>query len=144
MMGQAKVCSCSPMIKARKQMMPATVLGRLFSGHSSLRLAFLNACEGGRTSDAELFSSVGAVLTRRGIPAVISMQFDITDVAALEFARLFYDALARGMPVDVAVTTARTGLSIRMPDSIEWATPMLHMRAPDGRLFAVDAGHVHL
>jgi len=118
--------------------MPATALGRLFSGHPSLRLAFLNACEGGRTSEDELFSSVGAVLTRRGIPAVISMQFEITDDAALEFSRLFYDALARGKSVDVAVTTARTGLSITEPQSIEWATPMLHMRAPDGRLFAMN------
>ncbi|MEZ4656525.1 MAG: CHAT domain-containing protein [Caldilineaceae bacterium] len=119
--------------------MSATQLGRLFSGHATLRLAFLNACEGGRTGDAELFSSVGAVLTRRGIPAVISMQFDISDRAALEFARLFYDALARGNPVDVAVTAARSGLSFADPHSTEWATPMLHMRAPDGRLFAVDA-----
>ncbi|MCB0060991.1 MAG: CHAT domain-containing protein, partial [Caldilineaceae bacterium] len=122
------------------QQMSATMLGRLFSGHSTLRLAFLNACEGGRNSDAELFSSVGAVLTRRGIAAVISMQFDISDNAALEFARLFYDALARGRPVDVAVTTARMGLSFADPQGVEWATPMLHMRAPDGCLFTVDAG----
>lgn len=120
--------------------MSATALGRLFSGHPSLRLAFLNACEGGRTGDTSIFSSVGAVLTRRGIPAVISMQFDITDSAALEFSRRFYDALARGEPVDVAVTEARTGVSFLAPDSIEWATPMLHMRAPDGRLFTVNAG----
>ncbi len=119
--------------------MVATALGRLFSGHRSLRLAFLNACEGGRTSGDELFSSVGAVLTRRGVPAVISMQFDISDRAALEFSRLFYDALARGNPVDVAVTVARTGLSFAAPQSVEWATPMLHMHAPDGHLFTVDA-----
>jgi hypothetical protein len=119
--------------------MAATALGRLFSGHRSLRLAFLNACEGGRVSDNELFSSVGAVLTRRGVHAVISMQFDISDRAALEFSRLFYDALARGNPVDVAVTVARTGLSFAAPQSVEWATPMLHMHTPDGRLFTVDA-----
>lgn len=122
------------------QRLSATLLGRLFSGYPSLRLAFLNACEGGRTSDVELFSSVGAILTRRGVPAVISMQFEITDAAALEFARLFYDALARGSPVDVAVTEARTGVSISLPKSIEWATPMLHMRSVDARLFAMDAG----
>lgn len=120
------------------QFISATALGRLFSGHPALRLAFINACEGGRTSEAELFSSVGAVLTRRGLPAVISMQFNITDKAALEFSRLFYDSLARSNPVDVAVTNARAGVSIALPNSIEWATPMLHMRAPDGRLFTVD------
>ncbi|MBV7339935.1 CHAT domain-containing protein [Chloroflexi bacterium TSY] len=122
------------------QRMSATALGRLFSGHPSLQLAFLNTCEGGRTSDAELFSSVGSVLTRRGVSAVISMQFAISDAAALEFSRLFYDALARGNPVDVAMTAARTGLSIAAPNSIEWATPMLHMRAPDGHLFEMNTG----
>jgi len=136
--GEGLLAFCNE--QGRAQFMSATGLGRLFSGHSSLRLAFLNACEGGRTSDAELFSSVGAVLTRRGVAAVISMQFDITDSAALEFSRLFYDALAHSDPVDVAVTKARTGVSLAVPDSIEWATPMLHMRAPDGRLFAVDTG----
>ncbi len=121
------------------QPMPATMLGRLFSGHTSLRLAFLNSCEGGRTSESELFSSVGAVLTLRGVPAVISMQFPITDKAALEFSRLFYDSLARGNPVDLAMTDARSGLSFQQQDGIEWVTPMLHMRAPDGRLFAADS-----
>lgn len=119
--------------------MSAIALGRMVSGHRSLRLAFLNACEGGRTSDGELFSSVGAVLTRRGVPAVISMQFNISDRAALEFSRLFYDSLARGNSVDVAVTQARTGVSISLPNSVEWATPMLHMHSPDGNLFTVNA-----
>ncbi|MEM7129277.1 MAG: CHAT domain-containing protein [Chloroflexota bacterium] len=122
------------------QRMSAAGLGRLFSGHPSLQLAFLNACEGGRTSEAELFSSVGSVLARRGVSAVISMQFDISDAAALEFSRLFYDALARGNPVDVAMTVARTGLSITAPDSTEWATPVLHMRTPDGHLFEMVTG----
>ncbi|MFZ4656668.1 MAG: CHAT domain-containing protein [Caldilineaceae bacterium] len=135
--GEGALAFCND--QGNTHFMSATGLGRLFSGHASLRLAFLNACEGGRTSDAELFSSVGAVLTRRGIPAVISMQFDITDQAALEFSRLFYDALAHGDPMDVAVTKARTGVSIALPERIEWATPMLHMRAPDGRLFTVEA-----
>ena len=59
--------------------MSATGLGRLFSGHAALRLAFLNACEGGRTSEAELFSSVGAVLTRRGVPLCPRTVTDLLD-----------------------------------------------------------------
>mgnify|MGYP000173499894 CR=1 FL=1 len=134
---EGQLVFCNEQGKSHK--LSATSLGRIFAGHRSLRLAFLNACEGGRTSDAELFSSVGAVLTRRGVPAVISMQFNISDRAALEFSRLFYDSLARGNSVDVAVTQARTGVSIALSDRVEWATPMLHMHSPDGNLFSVNA-----
>ena len=41
---------------------------------------------------------------REGIPAVVAMQYEITDTAALAFAAGFYEALARGKPVDQAVT----------------------------------------
>ena len=74
----------------------ATQLGRLFADHPSLRLAVVNACEGARASEHSVFSSTGAVLARRGIPAVVSMQYAITDRAAIEFSRTFYDGLARG------------------------------------------------
>lgn len=116
----------------------ATQLGRLLAGHQSLRLAVLNACEGARASKTNLMSSVGTVLTQRGIPAVVSMQYEITDRAALEFSRTFYDTLAGGMPVDAAVTEARKSISIALDGSAEWGTPVLHMRSPDGQLFRLD------
>ncbi len=116
----------------------ATQLGRLFAAHPALRLAVLNACEGARASEHDIFSSTGAVLARRGIPAVVSMQFAITDRAAIEFSRTFYDGLARGLPVDGAVQEARIAISIALGGSAEWGTPVLHMRAPDGVLFRVD------
>jgi CHAT domain/NACHT domain len=116
----------------------ATQLGRLLAGHQSMRLAILNACEGARASKTNLMSSVGTVLTQRGIPAVVSMQYEITDWAALEFSRTFYDTLAGGMPVDAAVTEARKSISIALDNTVEWGTPVLHMRSPDGLLFKID------
>ena len=116
----------------------ATQLGRLFAAHPSLRLAVINACEGARASEHSIFSSTGAVLARRGIPAVVSMQFAITDRAAIEFSRTFYDGLARGLPVDGAVQEARLAISMALGDSTEWGTPVLYMRTPDGALFHVD------
>lgn len=116
----------------------ATQLGRLFAAHPALRLAILNACEGARASEQSIFSSTGAVLARRGIPAVVSMQFAITDRAAIEFSRTFYDGLARGLAVDGAVQEARIAISMALGDSVEWGTPVLYMRAPDGTLFHVD------
>jgi hypothetical protein len=123
----------------------APELGAMLEEYDGLRLVILNACEGARISDSDLYSSVGMVLMQRGIPAVISMQYLITDRAAATFAREFYDALARGAAVDEAVASARKRFTLSHRGSTEWATPVLHMRAPDGRLFREDyAGPLRL
>ncbi len=113
----------------------ATNLGRLLADHRSLRLVLLNACEGARGSERDLFSSTAAILVRRGLPAVLAMQHEITDRAAIEFSREFYDALAEGNPVDTAVVEARKAVSLAITNTIEWGTPVLYMRSPDGRIF---------
>ena len=125
--------------QGKSSLLSATQLGRLLDSHASLRLVVLNSCEGARASETDLFSSTGAVLTRRGIPAVVSMQDAITDRAALEFSREFYDAVADGLPVDAAVTEARIAISMMMNDTIEWGTPVLHMRSNNGHLFDINA-----
>lgn len=109
----------------------ATILG----DHTSLRTVFLNACEGAASSQSDLFSGTAATLMRRGIPAVLAMQYAITDRAAIEFTTTFYESLADGYPVDAAVTEARKAISLAVNHSVEWGTPVLHMRAPDGKIF---------
>jgi tetratricopeptide (TPR) repeat protein len=115
--------------------MLATELGRLLADHRSLRLALLNSCEGARGSEHDVFSSTAAILVRRGLPAVVAMQYEITDRAAVEFARSFYEALAEGLPVDAAVSEARKAISLAVTNSVEWGTPVLYMRAPQGAIF---------
>lgn len=121
------------------QRLSATQLGRLLADHRDLRLAILNACEGARGSAQDVFSSTASILVRRGLPAVLAMQYPITDRAAIEFARAFYEALADGLPVDTATTEARQAVSIAAPRSVEWGIPVLYMRAVDGALFDVRA-----
>src|ERR1022692_3096542 len=77
-------------------------LGVMLRDHTSLRLVILNACEAGRTDPADPFAGVADSLVRRGIPAVIAMQFEISDTAAIEFAPALYGALAAGLPIDGA------------------------------------------
>ena len=113
-------------------------LGTIFHDHGSLRLAVLNACEGARASVEDPFSGVAPSLIRQGIPAVIAMQFEITDAAAIQFAHEFYMAVADGYPVDAAVTEARKGI-FSADNDLEWATPVLYMRAPDGMIFDLTA-----
>lgn len=112
-------------------------LGRLLADHWTLRLAVLNACEGARGDQRDLFSSTAAILVQRGLPAVLAMQYEITDRAALEMARAFYEALADGLPVDAAVAEARKAVSLAVANTVEWGTPVLTMRAPDGVLFSL-------
>jgi formylglycine-generating enzyme required for sulfatase activity len=115
----------------------ATQLGRLLADHRSLRLALLNACEGARGSERDVFSSTATILVRRGIPAVLAMQYEVTDRAAIEVARAFYEALADGWSVDAAVAEARKAVSLAVANTVEWGTPVLYMRSPDGLLFNV-------
>jgi len=109
-------------------------LGTLQHDHRSLRLAVLNACEGARNSRQDPFAGVATTLIRQGIPAVVAMQFEITDEAAITFASEFYAALADGYPVDAAVAEARKAIYAH-PNDVEWGTPVLYSRAADGVLF---------
>ena len=118
----------------------ASDLARLLANQRALRLVLLNACEGGQGSREDIFSSAASILVRRGMPAVLAMQYEISDRTAIELARSFYEALADGLPVDAAVTEARQSIGFAIQGSIEWVTPVLYMRSPDGKLFDVQAG----
>ena len=110
----------------------------------SLRLAVLNACEGARTGRADPFAGIAQSLIQKGLPAVIGMQFEITNQAAECLSQTFYQAIAVGLPVDAALAHARTIL-YGSQHGVEWGTPVLHLRVGDGRIFdvtGVDAGEV--
>jgi hypothetical protein len=78
------------------------------------------------------------VLVQHGLPAVIAMQAEVQDETSCRFAEKFYQALAAGLPVDACVGEVRKALAAeRNP---EWGTPVLYLRATDGRLFAVEGG----
>ncbi|HWC77110.1 MAG TPA: CHAT domain-containing protein, partial [Blastocatellia bacterium] len=109
-------------------------IGTHLHDHRSLRLAVLNSCEGARNSRTDPFAGVAGTLIRQGVPAVVAMQFEITDEAAITFASEFYSSLAEGIPVDAAVAEARKAI-YALPNDVEWATPVLYMRSPDGVLF---------
>ncbi len=118
----------------------AVELGRLLADHQQLRLVILNSCKGAKGSESNLFSSTASILIQRGIPAVLAMQYKISDSAAIEFSRTFYEALADGLPVDAAAAEARKAISISVSDSIEWITPVVYMRSPDGKIFDMEKG----
>lgn len=123
--------------QGQAHLLPAAHLGRLLANHPSLRLVVLNACNGATGGQRDVFSSTAATVARRGIPAVLAMQEEITDRAAIELTRTFYAALAHGLPVDAAVSAAREAISVGIANSLEWGTPVLYLRASTGILFHV-------
>jgi len=121
--------------EGKKDLLSATQVGRLLAEHLSLRLVVLNACEGARGSQQDVFSSTAATLVQRGIPAVLAMQYEITDQAAIELSRTFYEAISDGIPADAAIGEARKAISLELANTMEWGTPVLFMHAPNGELF---------
>ncbi|MFN8439283.1 MAG: SUMF1/EgtB/PvdO family nonheme iron enzyme [Caldilineaceae bacterium] len=114
----------------------ATQLARLLAAQSNhLRFVLLNACDSGRGSSSDIFSSTAETLINRDLPAVLAMQYSITDDAATLFAQHLYESLADGLPIDRSVAEARNALALADSQNLEWGVPVLHMRLPDGVLF---------
>lgn len=105
-------------------------LGTLFRNHPQLRLVLLNACESGAMDQLDAMSSLGAALVQRGVPTAITMQFPISDRAAVLFTEEFYASLVDGLTVDAAVTEARRAIFFTA-DHHEWATPAVFARRPN-------------
>ena len=103
--------------------------------NSPIRLAVLNSCQGAQISTVDPYAGTAASLVHQGVPAVIAMQFEISDYAAIAFSRTLYEAIAYGWPVDIAVGEARR--AILATSKSQWAAPVLYLRAPDGILVEI-------
>lgn len=120
------------------------ILSEMLKDFRHLRLIVLNACRTAQMPGSRAqapYATLGAELSRAGIPAVVAMQFPVSDPGAIRFSKVFYGALAEGDPVDVAVGEGRRAL-YRLgyrSRSLEWAAPVLLLRSGDGRLFDLPA-----
>lgn len=96
------------------------------------RLVTLNACrtaEGSGAAGVDPFAGVAQALVMAGIPAVIAMQFPVSDRAAIAFASCLYSELGAGQPIEEAVDAGRMAI-VGQSKGIEWATPILFLREP--------------
>jgi hypothetical protein len=116
--------------------------GDFFSGlledFSDLRLVVLNACRTAQVPGSPQigpYGTIGMALSLAGVPAVVAMQFTISDPGAISFSRTFYQSLASGDPVDMAVGEGRRELYETEYPSLEWAVPVLFLRSHNGKLF---------
>lgn len=123
-----------------KTLVSGQKLGMLLKDEPTMRLVFINACNTAKATQRhglDPFSGVASALVMAGMPAVVAMQFPISDTAAIRFSRQFYKELTNGSPVDTAVAEGRKAISVAEEQTMEWATPVLFMRARDGVLFEI-------
>ena len=114
----------------------STMLANLLSDQSQLQLVVLNSCEGARTTLTDPYAGVATTLIQLGVPAVVAMQFEISDEAAIVFAEeLYTNLIGRQVPIDAAVADARRAIYVEV-NQIEWATPVLFLRDPETELFS--------
>jgi len=116
-------------------------LGTILHDERTLRLVLFNACDGARSTVTDPFAGTAQSLVQQGIPAVVTMQFEITDQAAITLAHDFYAVLADGYPVDAALAEARKAI-FAQGNNVEWGTPALYMRSSDGRIFEVEDAQI--
>ena len=76
-------------------------------GKAKLRLAVISGCQTARTLHAQGFNDLARELLRQRVPAVIAMQFSISDEGGLKFAESLYREIAKGVALERAVHTAR-------------------------------------
>lgn len=118
----------------KRDSVKAEHIATLLQEHRSLRLVVLNTCEGASPYSNKAFLEISRTLVQHGIPAVVAMQFEIADIAALNFTNEFYTCIISGDPIDMAITEARIALFARGMD-VEWAAPALYMHSPSEKVF---------
>lgn len=121
----------------------ADELGQMLTVAPNLRLVFLNSCRTAqfpRRNGQDPWSATAAAVLRAGVPAVIAMQFPISDAAAIVFSTGFYRALKEGDPLEAAVVEGRVEIQRRSP--WEWGIPVLYLNTANGELFTPKAGAV--
>jgi hypothetical protein len=114
----------------------AAQLGILLN-RSGIRLVVLNTCEKTRLAIDPL-RSIASSLIRAQVPAVIAMQFSISERAARAFAVEFYKALSEGFPLDACATEGRKAVmnAVGLAHA-DWGIPVVYTRAPNGKLFSL-------
>lgn len=101
-------------------------LSHVLFPESTIRLVLIDA-------QREYHSTITAA-SLRYVPAVVTMQFSITQQATTLFMRELYGAVSQGALVDAAISKARRAIANALQTG-EWAAPVLFMRSSTDVLF---------
>jgi WD40 repeat protein len=119
-----------------KSLVSAEILAQALKGKQT-RLVFLAACETSKASGGSclLRGFAQDLAERTNLPAIVAMQYFISDMQANSLTTQFFAALAAGRPVDVAMAEARSVLMKKGQVNRDVFSPVLYLQAEDGVLF---------
>ncbi len=112
----------------------AKQLADLLGKHPTLQLVLLNTCRAAKTIGDGGLINITSTLLQTGLPAIVSMQFNLSEKVAIKLAGSFYQKLADGHSIDKALTLARIDLHDAWKH-LEWGVPVLHLHEGHGNLF---------
>jgi hypothetical protein len=95
----------------RADLVSAVTFAELFQRHRP-GLVLMHTCESGTLSSSTALVGIASQIVQMNIPAVVGMQFKVTNSTALSFALEFYRRLANNYPVDTAVQEARRHIAL--------------------------------
>lgn len=81
-------------------------------GKAMLRLVVISGCQTARTLHTGVFNDLARELLRQQVPAVIAMQFSISDEGGLKFAEILYREIAKSVELERAIHAARRVLRV--------------------------------
>jgi len=82
----------------------------LAKGFGTLRLAVISGCNTAQTLHTGGFRDLARALVAEKVPAVLAMQFSISDIGGLKLAEVLYPKLIAGQSLEAAVHAARRAL----------------------------------
>jgi hypothetical protein len=114
---------------------PSDLAGSIRGAAVPPKLVLFNACNTAAAGGNEM--GMAPVLMRdANLPAVIGMQYPVSDVAAARFTEGFYNALIHHGQVDYAVAQGRKAIATSENTTArDWACPVLYTQVADGIIF---------
>jgi len=98
-------------------------------------LVVLHLLEANPFDYAAAFGAPARALIRKGVPAVLAMQYPMPTKEMVGFTNELYAHLADGVPIEEAVQQARASFFTKPgPDDRLFGAPVLYLQAPDGHL----------
>jgi tetratricopeptide (TPR) repeat protein len=117
--------------KGKPRLVDNEEVAELFA-ERGIRLVVLNSCQTSKGSNRKSFADLASVLSIRGVPAVVAMQYSILDKVAMKFAHTFYRTIANGKSVDLALKEARLTIkNSEKSNKADFATPVLYLSDKD-------------
>lgn len=110
---------------------------------SNIRLVILNSCLSAEVSPSRSLSGLGPYLMRKGVPAIIAMQYEVPDEVSIKFADAFYRTLVGTEYAGQAwYALNRARLTVRnnqKPSTYRgFITPVLYLAAGSEQLFELE------